>query len=139
MAEAPQPTCLVPHLVVSDAAAAIEFYKKAFGAEEILRVPAEDGKRLLHAQLRIGTSMLYLCDDFPEFCGGKARTPGALGGTPVTIHQHVSDCDAAIDRAAAAGATVTMPAMDAFWGDRYGQVQDPFGHQWSFSTPLKKG
>lgn len=139
MAEAPQPTCLVPHLVVSDAVAAIEFYKKAFGAEEILRVPAEDGKRLLHAQLRIGTSMLYLCDDFPEFCGGKARTPGALGGTPVTIHQHVSDCDAAIDRAAAAGATVTMPAMDAFWGDRYGQVQDPFGHQWSFSTPLKKG
>lgn len=125
--------------MVSDAAAAIEFYKKASGAEEILRVPAEDGKRLLHAQLRIGTSMLYLCDDFPEFCGGKARTPGALGGTPVTIHQHVSDCDAAIDRAAAAGATVTMPAMDAFWGDRYGQVQDPFGQQWSFSTPLKKG
>lgn len=125
--------------MVSDAAAAIEFYKKASGAEEILRVPAEDGKRLLHAQLRIGTSMLYLCDDFPEFCGGTPRTPGALGGTPVTIHQHVSDCDAAIDRAAAAGATVTMPAMDAFWGDRYGQVQDPFGQQWSFSTPLKKG
>jgi PhnB protein len=130
------PVGLVPHLVVSDGAAAIEFYKKAFGAQETMRMPAEDGKRLMHAQLRIGESTLYLADDFPEFCGGKPRNPKALGGTPVTIHQYVRDVDASIKRAADAGATVVMPAADMFWGDRYGQVNDPFGHNWSFATPL---
>jgi PhnB protein len=132
------PIGIVPHLVVNDAAAAIEYYKKAFGAEEVMRMPADDGKRLMHAQLTIGPSTVYLCDDFPEYCGGKSRSPRSLGGTPITIHQSVTDCDAAIDRAAAAGGTVTMPAADMFWGDRYGQVTDPFGHVWSFSTPLKK-
>jgi PhnB protein len=131
-----RPTGVVPHLVVSGGAAAIDFYKKAFGAEEIMRMPAEDGKRLMHAEIRIGPSTIYLADDFPEFCGGKSRSPASLGGTPVTIHQYVRDCDAAIKRAADAGATVTMPAQDMFWGDRYGQVKDPFGHQWSFATPL---
>jgi PhnB protein len=131
-------TGIVPHLVVSNGPAAIEFYKKAFAAEEVMRMPAEDGKRLMHAELQIGGSKLYLCDDFPEYCGGKSRTPEALGGSTVTLHQAVRDCDAAIKRAAEAGATVTMPAEDMFWGDRYGQVKDPFGHTWSFSTPLKK-
>jgi PhnB protein len=130
------PVGLVPHLVVSDGAAAIEFYKKAFGAQETMRMPAEDGKRLMHAQMRIGESTLFLADDFPEFCGGKPRNPNALGGTPVTIHQYVRDVDASIKRAADAGATVNMPAADMFWGDRYGQVIDPFGHNWSFATPL---
>ena len=134
-----RPVGLVPHLVVSNAAAAIEFYKKAMGAEEVCRVPADDGKRLMHAQLRIGASVLFLCDDFPEYCGGKSETPTSLGGTTATIHQYVTDCDAAIARAAAAGATVRMPAQDMFWGDRYGQVTDPFGHRWSFATPLKQG
>jgi PhnB protein len=129
---------LVPHIVVNGAAKAIDFYKGAFGAEEVMRMPAEDGKRLMHAELKIGSSALYLCDDFPEYCGGKSRTPQTLGGTPTTIHQTVADCDAAIARAAKAGATVTMPAADMFWGDRYGQITDPFGHVWSFSTPLKK-
>ena len=133
-----EPRGLVPHLVVNNASAAIDFYKRAFGAEEIMRMPSEDGKKLMHAQLQIGESTLYLCDDFPEFCGGKSRTPNALGGTPVTIHQTVRDCDAAMKRCADAGGKVTMPAADMFWGDRYGQVTDPFGHNWSFSTPLKK-
>ena len=131
-----RPVGVVPHLVVSNGAAAIDFYKKAFGAEEIMRMPAEDGKRLMHAEIKIGPSTVYLCDDFPEFCGGKPRNPSALGGTPVTIHQYVRDCDAAIKRVADAGGTVTMPAQGMFWGDRYGQVKDPFGHQWSFATPL---
>jgi PhnB protein len=129
---------IVPHLVVSNGPAAIEFYKKAFGAEEVMRMPAEDGKRLMHAELQVGSSKLYLCDDFPEYCNGKSRTVATLGGTPVTLHQSVRDCDAAMKRAADAGATITMPAQDMFWGDRYGQVRDPFGHMWSFSTPLKK-
>lgn len=132
------PVGLVPHLVVKGAAEAIEFYKKAFDAEEIVRMPAEDGKRLMHAQVKIGGSTMYLCDDFPEYCGGKSHTPEALGGTPTTLHRYVQDCDAAIKQAADAGATVIMPAQDMFWGDRYGQVKDPFGHTWSFATPLKK-
>lgn len=132
------PTGLVPHLVVSDAAKAMEFYRSAFGAVEILRVPTEDGKKLMHAEMRIGNATFYLCDDFPEYCAGKSRTPHALGGTPVTVHQYVPDCDAAIQRAADAGGAVAMPPQDMFWGDRYGQVNDPFGHNWSFATPLKK-
>jgi PhnB protein len=129
---------ITAHLVVDGAAAAVEFYKAAFGAEEAFRMPAEDGKRLMHAELRIGGGKLYLCDDFPEYYGGKPRAACMLGATPVTLHQEVPDCDAAIARAAAAGAAVTMPAMDMFWGDRYGKIVDPFGHEWSFSTPLAK-
>jgi PhnB protein len=134
----PQPKGLVPHLVVDGAAAAIDFYKKAFGAEELMRMPAEDGKRLMHAHVVIGEAHLMLHDDFPEMCDGKSTTPAALGGTPVVIHQNVANCDAAIKRCADAGAKVSMPAQDMFWGDRYGQVTDPFGHIWSFSTPLKQ-
>jgi uncharacterized glyoxalase superfamily protein PhnB len=125
---------LIPHLVCDPCADAIEFYKQAFGAEEISRVPAPGGQKLMHAEIRIGDKVLFLNDDFPEMCGGTAQNPKALGGTPVTIHQYVTDCDAAIQRAADAGATVKMPAMDMFWGDRYGMVTDPFGHSWSFAT-----
>jgi PhnB protein len=128
---------LIPHLICSPAAAAMDFYAKAFGAKELARVPGPDGK-LMHAAMMIGPSTIFLCDDFPEHCGGKSRTAKALGGTPVVLHQNVPDCDAAIARAAEAGAEVTMPAADQFWGDRYGQVTDPFGHVWSFSTPTKK-
>lgn len=125
---------LIPHLVCAPCADAIEFYKKAFGAEEAGRVPGPDGQRLMHAAIRIDGRMLFLVDDFPEFCEGKSETPKALGGTPVTIHRYVPDCDAAIRRAEQAGATVKMPPQDMFWGDRYGVVTDPFGHQWSFAT-----
>lgn len=127
---------LIPHLVCDPCADAIEFYKKAFGAEEIDRLPAPDGKRIMHAALQIGGRRLFLADDFPEYCGGKSQSPKGLGGTPVTIHRYVEDCDAAMRRAQQAGATVKMPATNMFWGDRYGVVIDPFGHTWSFATHL---
>src|ERR1043165_8491737 len=97
---------LIPHLVCSPCNEAIAFYKKAFGAEEIFRLPAPDGRRIMHAQIRIGKSVIFLVDDFPEFCGGKSGTATALQGTPVTLHQYTEDCDAAVKRAADAGATV---------------------------------
>jgi uncharacterized glyoxalase superfamily protein PhnB len=127
---------LIPHLVVKDAAKAIEFYKSAFGAEELSRLPSPDG-RIMHAALRIASSHVFLADDFPEYCGGKSRNPAALGGTPITLHTYVNDVDAAIKRAQSAGATVKSPATDMFWGDRYGVVEDPFGHQWSLASHIK--
>lgn len=128
---------LIAHLVCSPGAEAIDFYKKAFGAVEIMRMPSPDGARLMHASLRIGSSFVFLADDFPEYCGGHSQTAKALGGTPVTLHQYVENCDAAIERAVAAGATIMMPTMDMFWGDRYGVVIDPYGHKWSFATHIK--
>ncbi len=125
---------LIPHLVCDSCADAIEFYKKAFDAVELGRVPAPDGKRMMHAEIRIGNGLVFLADDFPEYCEGKSQTPKALGGTPVTIHRYVKDCDAAMRQAQQAGATIKMPAADMFWGDRYGVVVDPFGHTWSLAT-----
>ena len=124
---------LIPHLVVKGAVKAVEFYKAALGAEEVLRMPTADG-RLMHADLKIGDAHLFLCDDFPEYCGGVSRAPS--GPSSVTLHLCVPCADTAIEKAVAAGATATMPAADMFWGDRYGQVIDPFGHAWSFSHPL---
>jgi uncharacterized glyoxalase superfamily protein PhnB len=128
---------LIPHLVCDPCSEAIDFYKKAFGAEEVFRLPAPDGRKIMHASIRIGKSFVYLADDFPEFCGGKSSSPKALKGTPVNIHHYVANCDAAIKQAQDAGATVMMPAADMFWGDRYGVVTDPFGHNWSFATHIK--
>ena len=122
---------LTPHLVVKGASKAIEFYKRAFGAEEIRRVPGPDGKSLLHADLKIGDSHIFLVDEFPEM---GCRGPESIGGTPVTIHMFVEDVDAAFGKAVAAGAQVKMPLSDMFWGDRYGLLTDPFGHAWSMAT-----
>jgi PhnB protein len=127
-----------PHLVVDDAAAAIDFYVKAFDAEELGRVPSPDGKKLFHAALRINGSMVLLNDDFPEMNEGRSSTPTALGGTPVTIHLTVTDVDAKFQKALNAGATVVMPLQDQFWGDRYGVLRDPFGHQWSMGQPVRE-
>jgi uncharacterized glyoxalase superfamily protein PhnB len=124
---------LTPHLVCTGAAAAIEFYKKAFGAEEMIRLPGPGGK-LMHACLSINGSSVMLADEMPDWC---SRSPKTLKGTPVTIHLVVDDVDAATARAVAAGATVIMPVADQFWGDRYGIVEDPFGHRWSLATPQK--
>jgi PhnB protein len=129
-------TGILPHLVVHDGNAALAFYEKALGAEVICRMPAPDGKRLMHAALTVGGSTLMLCDDFPEYCGGQARAPKATGTTGVTLHLNVPDCDAAVARMAEAGGTVAMPPEDMFWGDRYAKVTDPFGHEWSFAHPL---
>ncbi|HEV3236327.1 MAG TPA: VOC family protein [Gemmataceae bacterium] len=128
---------LIPHLVCDPCNEAIDFYKKAFGAEEICRIPVPDGRKIMHAAIRIGKSVVFLVDDFPEHCGGKSSSPTALKGTPVTLHHYVENCDAAIKRAQDAGAKVEMPAADMFWGDRYGVVTDPFGHKWSFATHIK--
>lgn len=133
------PVGVSPHLIVNGAAKAIEFYKAAFGARELRRVPAEDGVRLMHAELSLDGTLIYLCDDFPEFAGGKSRTPEALKGTPITLHRYVPNCDEAVARAHAAGAKVIMPPEDQFWGDRYALIEDPFGHSWSLATPLAKG
>lgn len=128
---------IIPHLVTSNTTEAIEFYKKAFGAREVSRCPAPDGKRLLHAEIKVGDASVYLCDDFPEFCEGNSRTPTSLGASPVTVHRFVEDCDAALAKAQEAGATLSFPASDMFWGDRYGKVTDPYGHEWSFATHIR--
>ncbi len=128
---------LSPHLVVDDAAAAIDFYVKAFDAVELARVPRPDGK-LVHASVRINGFMVMLNDDFPETCGGKSMTPTSLGGTPVTIHLTVDDVDTKFQRALDAGATVVTELTDQFWGDRYGMVADPFGHHWSMGQPVRE-
>ncbi len=122
---------LTPYLVVRDAARGIEFYKRAFGAVELGRLLTPDGKSIMHAALKIGDSVLMLNDEFPDM---KALSPQALGGTGVTLHLYVENVDAAFNKAVSAGATVSMPLMDAFWGDRYGQLLDPFGHKWSLAT-----
>ena len=128
-----QLTGLIPHLAVKGGVAALEYYKKALGAEELSRMPTPDG-RVMHATMKVEGSIFFLNDDFPEYCGGVSHTPS--GPSPVTLHLCVKNCDAAIERAAKAGATVSMPATDMFWGDRYGQVTDPFGHSWSYGSPL---
>lgn len=122
---------VTPHLCCDGASAAIEFYKAAFGAEELMRLPGEDG-RLMHACLLINGSSIFLNDEYPEQ-GGTG--PKRLGGSPVIIHLMVQDVDAAFETAIAAGATVVMPVADMFWGDRYGVLADPFGHLWSLATP----
>jgi PhnB protein len=128
---------LSPHLTVDGAAAAIDFYVSAFNAVELGRVPGPDGK-LIHAAVRINGSTVLLNDDFPEMNGGKSMTPIALGGTPVTIHLTVIDVDARFQQAVDAGATVLMDLEDQFWGDRYGMLRDPFGHQWSMGQPVRE-
>ena len=121
---------ITPHLTVRDAKRAIEFYQKAFGAE-VLSVAPGPGDKVMHASLKIGDSILMLNDEFPEF-GGQLG-PSATGSS-VALHVYLDDVDTAFQRAVSAGATVKMPLMDQFWGDRYGVVIDPFGHRWSLAT-----
>ncbi|MFN8088644.1 MAG: VOC family protein [Mycobacterium sp.] len=128
---------LAPHLVVDDAAAAIDFYVKAFDAVEMGRVPGPGGK-LVHAAVQINGSTVMLNDDFPEMNDGKASTPTALGGTPITMHLTVTDVEQKFQQAVDAGATVIMPLADQFWGDRYGVLRDPFGHHWSLGQPVRE-
>lgn len=122
---------LTPYLVVRDAAKAVEFYQKALGAKVRGVHNTPDGK-VMNANLKIGDSILLLSDEFPG--PGGTGSPQSLGGTSVTIHIYVKDVDKLFNQAVAAGAKVIMPVMDAFWGDRYGQVEDPFGHRWSLAT-----
>ena len=126
-------TAVTPHLVCANAADAIEFYKKAFGAVEESRLPGPGGK-LMHASIRIGGEAIMLVDEAPEW---KMLGPKSLGGSPVVIHLYTEDVDAFVARAVKAGAEVTMPVQDMFWGDRYGTLEDPFGHKWSVATHVR--
>ncbi len=122
---------VTPQLTVDSAERAIEFYKRAFGAEELMRMPGPDGKRIMHAELRIGDSVFFVVDEFPH---NDTRAPGTLGGTTCTMQVYVENVDAAFARAVAAGAKIKLPVEDMFWGDRYGMLSDPFGHNWGLAT-----
>jgi PhnB protein len=122
---------VTPYLSVRGAARALDFYKRAFGARELMRLPMPDG-RLGHAEMRIGGVVVYLADESPEM--GGTRSPQALGGSSVNLHVYVKDVDRTFARAVAAGATARMPPTDMFWGDRYARLTDPFGHEWGLAT-----
>jgi len=124
---------LTPYLAVEDAARAIEFYKDAFGAEEIHRMPGPDGS-IAHAELQIGDSKVMLSDPFPQ---SNVRPPSERGGPTASVFMYVDDADAVFEQAQTAGATVSMPLEDMFWGDRFGSLTDPFGHVWSVATHIE--
>jgi PhnB protein len=122
--------CAIPYLIVKDAAGAIDFYKQAFGAAEVMRFTDPQGK-IGHAEIRIGQALVMLADEFPEL---DVRSPQSYGGSPVTIHLYVEDVDAVAERALEAGAKLLRPVEDQFYGDRGGKFGDPFGHVWWFAT-----
>ena len=122
---------ITPYLAVNNAADAIDFYKRAFEARESYRLHDPDGKSIINAELKIGDSIVLLSDEFPH---GSSRSPSSIGGTTITLHIYAEDVDKTFNQAISAGAIIIMPVMDAFWGDRYGQLKDPFGHIWSIAT-----
>jgi len=128
----------IPHLIVSDGLAALEFYKNAFGAEEGHRMMAPDGKRLMHGEIMLDEHKFFVSDEFTATEGGSCKTPQTLGGTCVRITLLVNDADALVERAVAGGARVLMPVQDMFWGGRYGKIVDPFGHEWGINQQLKE-
>jgi PhnB protein len=136
MAEATSaiPPGVYPYLTVKGGKAALEFYTLAFGAIEEYRAYGQDNERIMHARFRVNGNAILLSDDFPEFRGGGEAPPP----TGVTIHLEVDDADRWWQRAIDAGAEIKMPLADQFWGDRYGQLKDPFGHSWSIGAPVKK-
>ena len=124
-------TAVTPYLIVDGCAEAIEFYKKAFGAEEIMRLPMPDGSKIMHAEIQIGGARIMMGEASPEW---GFKSPKELGGTPVSVHIYTEDADALFDQAVAAGAEAAMPVTEMFWGDRFGKVMDPYGHMWSVAT-----
>jgi len=124
---------VTPYLIVNGANAAIDFYVSVFGAKERMRMPGPDDK-VGHAELEIGESMIMLADEFPDM---GARSPKSIGGSPVTIHVYVEDVDATVALAVKAGATITRPVEDKFYGDRGGEIADPYGHRWSIATHIE--
>jgi uncharacterized glyoxalase superfamily protein PhnB len=130
----PVPECfnsVSVYLVVKNAVEALEFYQKAFGAEAGTRMPGPDGKSTMHAEMRIGNSTVMLSDENPQW---EMKSPQTIGGSPASLHVYVDDADKLFSRAVAAGCEVKAPMIDAFWGDRYGKVMDPFGYQWGIAT-----
>jgi PhnB protein len=125
---------LTPYIAIRNAADAIEFYKRAFGAEELGRMPSPDGK-IMHAEIKIGDSIVMLSDEFPQMSG--ISSPQTLGGTTCSLMFYTPDVDALYSRAVEAGAAPKMKPEDMFWGDRYGKVADPFGHEWGLATHVE--
>lgn len=123
------------YLIVKDAERALDFYREAFGAEELLRLPGPGGEGVLHSEMRVGNSVIMIADE--NIGSTSARAPVTLGATSVTLHLYVDDVDTVFHRAVSGGCKVAMPLYDAFWGDRYGKVTDPFGHEWSMSTRVR--
>jgi PhnB protein len=122
---------ITPSIIVRDSARAINFYKQAFGAQELGRLTTPDGKKIVHAELKIGDSIFFLSDEFSEM---GARSPLSVGGTSSTLHLYLEDVDAVFQNAVDAGAKVKMPPQDMFWGDRYGKIVDPSGHEWGLAS-----
>jgi len=119
------------YLIVKNAVEALDFYQRAFGAKPGLRMAGPDGQSTMHAEMRLGNSTVMLTDENPQW---NSKSPQSLGGTPASLHLYVDDVDAVFQRAVEAGCTVRYPVMDTFWGDRYGKLQDPFGHEWGIAT-----
>jgi PhnB protein len=124
---------ITPHIVVQGAERAVAFYRDAFAAEEVSRIPVPDG-RLMSVQLRIGDGLLHIADEFPEM---QVLAPPAIGGTPVVLALDVADAEAVFAQAVTAGAEIRQPLADMFWGDRHGQLEDPFGHRWNIAQHLR--
>jgi PhnB protein len=122
------------YLIVKNAAEALDFYKQALGAEPGVRMTGPDGQSTMHAEMHIGNSTVMLSDENPQW---GAQSPETLGGSPSSLHIYVEDADALFKRAVEAGCEVVAPIMDAFWGDRYGKLKDPFGHQWGIATHIE--
>ena len=128
----------IPHLVVSDGLAALEYYKNVFGGEEGDRMMTADGKRLMHGEIVLDGHKLFVSDEFAASEGGTCKTPQTIGGTCVRITLQVDNADAIVERATARGARVIMPVQDMFWGARYGKIVDPFGHEWGINQQVKE-
>ncbi|HYX28808.1 MAG TPA: VOC family protein [Pyrinomonadaceae bacterium] len=134
----PRADQFIPHLIVSDGLAALKFYQEVFGAEEGHRMMAGDGKRLMHGELKRDGHLLFVSDEFTRAEGGMCQTPQTLSGTSVRITFMTDDADGVFQRAIERGAEVLMPLQDMFWGARYGQFRDPFGHVWGINQQLKE-
>lgn len=128
----------IPHLIVSNGPAAVEFYKAAFSAEPGHQMMAPDGKRLMHGELQLDGHKIFVSDEFAAHEGGTIKSPQTLGGTSARVTLLVDDADEVVARAVAAGAQVIMPVQDMFWGGRYGKILDPFGHEWGINQQLKE-
>jgi PhnB protein len=128
----------IPHLIVSDGRAALEFYKTVFRAEEGDSMMAPDGKRLMHGEIVLDGHKFFVSDQFEESEGGSCKSPQTLGGTCVRITLEVDDADGVVERAVAGGARVLMPVQDMFWGARYGKIVDPYGHEWGINQQVRE-
>jgi PhnB protein len=128
----------IPHLVVSDGVAALKFYREVFGGEEGHTMMTQDGRRVMHGEIKLDGHVLFISDEFTAAEGGRCRTPDSLGGSTVRITLETDDADSVVERAVARGAEVIMPVADMFWGARYGQIRDPFGHIWGINQQLKE-